>query len=85
MNKKRNKLAALSCVACTALAVLLSPAASVPAHAAAAREMSVMPMSDAITWIYKVENNKLYRRLFNYSTSSWVGEWQFVKYLTPKN
>lgn len=85
MNKKRNKLAALGCVACTALAVLLSPAASVPAHAAAAQETSVMPMSDVLTWRFKIEGNKLYRRLYNYSIGVWIGEWEFVKYITPKN
>lgn len=79
MNKKRNKLAALGSVVCVALAVLVSPASALPVQAAATQEETVMPMSDAISWRYKAENNKLYRRLYNYSTGSWIGNWIYVR------
>lgn len=29
-------------------------------------------------WRYKMENGKLYRRLFNRSTGEWVGDWELV-------
>lgn len=32
--------------------------------------------SDIIDWRYKTENNKLYRRLYNYSKDQWIGEWE---------
>lgn len=34
--------------------------------------------SHDIRWVYKEINGKLYKRLFNYSTSSWVGDWILV-------
>ncbi len=79
MNKRRNILAALGSAACVALAVLASPASALPVQAAAAQETAIMPMSDAISWKYKVVDHKLYRRLFNYSTSNWIGDWEYVK------
>lgn len=79
MNKRRNILAALGSAACVALAVLASPASALPVQAATAQEEAIMPMSDAISWMYKVENHKLYRRLYNHSTCNWIGEWQYVK------
>lgn len=84
MNKRRNKLAALGSVICIALAVLVSPASAIPAQAAVSQEETVMPMRDAISWIFKEENNKLYKRLFNYSTSNYIGDWIYVMDL-PEN
>lgn len=34
-----------------------------------------VPMSENIDWRYKVVDGKLYRRLYNYSLSQWVGDW----------
>ena len=34
-----------------------------------------VPFSENIDWVYKVENGKIYRRLYNYSMSQWVGDW----------
>lgn len=84
MNKRRNRLVALGSVACMALAVLFSPASALPAQAAVSQEETVMPMRDAISWMYRVENNKLYRRLFNYSTNNWIGDWMYVMDLPSK-
>ena len=78
MNKRKNKLAALGSVVCVALAVLVSPASALPVQAAVAQEETIMPMSDAISWIYDVRNNKLYKRLYNHSTGSWIGNWIYV-------
>ena len=78
MNKRKNKLAALGSVVCVALAVLVSPASALPVQAAVAQNPVVMPLKDAISWKYKVENNKLYKRLYNFSTGSWIGNWIYV-------
>lgn len=32
--------------------------------------------SDIIDWRYKVEDGKLYKRLFNYSKNEWIGDWE---------
>lgn len=79
MNNRKNKLATLGSAVCVALAVLTGPAASLPVQATAAREEAIMPMSDAISWEYKVENNKLYKRLYNRSTDQWIGPWIYVR------
>lgn len=74
-NKKVTKKIATVCGAlCLALSMLTTPIASLSVQA---QEM-VQPLSDKIEWRWKVENNKLYKRLFNYSTISWVGDWIYV-------
>ncbi len=39
----------------------------------------IQPLSDDIRWIYKEENGRIYRRLYNYTTASWIGSWERVK------
>ena len=39
-------------------------------------DYQITPFSDIIRWRYKSENNKLYRRLYNYSKQKWIGEWE---------
>lgn len=41
-------------------------------------ENSVSPRSYAAEWIYKVENGKLYKRLYNASIRTWIGDWIYV-------
>ncbi len=37
---------------------------------------TVIPMSDDIRWIYQTgTDGRLYKRLFNYSTNQWIGDW----------
>ncbi|MDE7478513.1 MAG: hypothetical protein K2M91_11285 [Lachnospiraceae bacterium] len=35
-----------------------------------------VPLSEYIEWLYKFEDGKLYRRLFNHSTGEWIGDWE---------
>lgn len=74
---KCKKLITLTGIAAFGIATLFSPAASTVAEAASI-ETTVSPCSDMIEWRYKEENGKLYRRLYNYTTASWVGEWLYV-------
>lgn len=39
---------------------------------------TVSPQSDVIIWKYKNENGKLYKRLYNTSTRTWIGDWIYV-------
>ncbi len=39
----------------------------------------IQPLSDDIRWIYYQKDGALYRRLYNYSTNSWIGSWERVK------
>lgn len=39
----------------------------------------VQPLSDDIRWVYvRRVNGILYRRLYNFTTQTWVGSWQIV-------
>ena len=42
---------------------------------------SIQPMSDVKEWIYKTENGKLYKRLYNTTKGCWEGDWIFVRYV----
>uniref|UniRef100_UPI004056E14D hypothetical protein n=1 Tax=Acetatifactor sp. TaxID=1872090 RepID=UPI004056E14D len=75
--KKFKKLMTLTCIAAFSMAALFSPATTLIAEAAT-EESTVAPCADAIQWRYKEENGKLYKRLFNYTTGSWVGDWIYV-------
>lgn len=85
MKQKRvtRKLATIVGALCFSLAILASPIASVPVQAAPAED-AVMPLSDIIEWRFKIEGTSLYRRLYNYSTAEWVGEWIYVGELKHK-
>ncbi len=79
MSKKKitKNLAVLGGAVCLSLSILASPATSVPVKAAEAT--TVQPFSDKIEWRFKIEDGKIYKRLFNYSTISWVGDWIYVR------
>ena len=34
--------------------------------------------ADILEWRVKIENGKLYKRLYNTSTMEWVGDWIYV-------
>ncbi len=40
---------------------------------------AISPQSHIIEWVYKIVNDKLYKRLYNASTGAWVGEWIYVR------
>ena len=39
---------------------------------------SISPSSDVLEWRYKIEDGKFYKRLYNNTTASWVGDWIYV-------
>lgn len=43
----------------------------------------VSPLSHVITWQYKVEDGKVYKRLYNSTTQTWIGEWIYVGEYNP--
>lgn len=42
---------------------------------AEAQDDTVSPCADILEWRYKIENYKVYKRLYNRSTGEWVGDW----------
>lgn len=40
---------------------------------------TISPLADSIEWIYyTAEDGKKYKRLYNFSTREWIGEWIYV-------
>lgn len=39
---------------------------------------SISPKSDITRWLYKIENGKIYKRLYNASIGVWIGDWIYV-------
>lgn len=84
MSKRKKKLAALGCMACLSLSILSCPVATMSVQAAVPENEAVMPMSDNIEWVYDIVEGKVYKRLFNYSTDNWIGDWIYVCELPGK-
>ncbi|MCM1101306.1 MAG: hypothetical protein NC079_04265 [Clostridium sp.] len=67
--------------ACCALTMIITPvqAAALDAAPAAVKEdPGIEPQAAIKEWIPKIENGKLYKRLFNHSTGHWEGDWIYV-------
>lgn len=79
MNIKKLFAAALSAMvlagAFSISALAAEPTTSNIADTVSVSEASVSPRADNIGWKYKVENGKKYKRLYNYNTKKWVGDW----------
>lgn len=41
-------------------------------------DSTISPRSDCKRWLYKIENGKVYKRLYNCSTGVWIGDWIYV-------
>ncbi len=84
MSKKKvtKKIMALGGMFCISAMMILSPVSSLSAQANSYEETMVQPRKDDIQWRYKIENNKVYKRLYNYSIADWVGDWIYVRDLT---
>lgn len=74
--KKISTLLGLMGAACLSVAMFFCPTATLPAQAAVPDVAA--PCSDIIEWRYKIEDGKAYKRLYNYSTASWIGEWIYL-------
>lgn len=77
---KWNRCKALFGLALLACTMLGSP--TVMPVSAATVEDTVAPCSDDIQWHYKIEDNKLYKRLFNHTACIWLTDWIFVRDLS---
>lgn len=42
-------------------------------------ETAIARRKDVIYWVYKEDNGKLYKRLWNSTNACWIGDWIFVK------
>ena len=69
-------------ITCALTILLLCPASAIPAQASnitlqstAEGGETIQPRAPVIEWVFKVENGVTYRRLYNYSTGEWIGDW----------
>lgn len=77
-NKSRwNRCKKLFGFALLAFTLLGSPITTINVDAATGEE-TVAPCADVIEWKYKIENNKIYKRLYNSTTGEWLTDWIYV-------
>ena len=76
--KKLSKWLMLVSVMSIAFSVFFCPVSSLPVQAAGPGEATVQPRADDIRYRFTIIDNKIYKRLFNYSTGEWIGDWIYV-------
>lgn len=81
MNKYFKKLLLPCCAAAFSLCLMANSSALhlhatlFPTHGT---DSGINPQSDNIGWRFKTENGKTYKRLYNYTTKKWIGNWILV-------
>lgn len=56
----------------------ITASASNSSYSTEQTENSISPRSDIKEWIYKIENGKKYKRLYNSSTDTWETDWIYI-------
>ena len=80
--RKISKLIGLLSAACLSLGVFASPSATLSAQAAAPE--TVQPCAPVIEYVYMVVGTHIYKRLYNFSTGEYIGDWIYVgEYVEP--
>lgn len=67
-------LTAALCLGC--MTVANQPCATALGLKAKAAAATIAPRAPIIGWRYQTIDGVLYRRLFNYTTQEWIGEWE---------
>ncbi|MDE6053442.1 MAG: hypothetical protein K2G55_06730 [Lachnospiraceae bacterium] len=80
---KMNKKIITTAAALSLAALILQPAQIVSAASAipltTLSGTTISPLADDIKWVYyTTDDGKTYKRLYNYSTGEWIGEWIYV-------
>lgn len=76
--KRRSKLISALGILSIAMAILVCPAASISVQAGGGSE-TIAPYAQDIGYRYAVFDNKVYKRLYNFSTGEWIGDWIYVR------
>lgn len=72
------RIIAAAGIACCSLCLVTTPVATLPVQAAVAEETIVSPSSVEKEWVFKKENGKLYKRLWNCTYGCWETDWIYV-------
>ena len=76
-NKKiLNKIKAFAGIGLCTLAILINPCTTITSYASGSDDVAVC--ADIKEWYFKLENGKLYKRLYNASTGNWETDWIYV-------
>ena len=76
--KVLKKLALLIGTASLALIAFLCPVATIATQAASAEELTVQPRQHDIRYVFKIEDGKMYKRLYDFTTGNWLSDWIYV-------
>jgi hypothetical protein len=71
--------AAVAAVCFSAALVFAAPVATISAHAEEANTETSKTREQCISYVYSIKDNKLYKRLYNYSTGDYIGDWIYVR------
>ncbi len=75
----KNKLFQSILVACFGILFIPCTVCASPSNPCIIQnETIIAPKSDVLEWKFKIDNNKIYKRLFNATTDEWVGDWIYV-------
>ena len=72
----RNKIKLCIGMMLCAVAVLATPITTIVTYASESGDIETC--ADFREWLYKIEDGKLYKRLYNRSTGLWETDWIFV-------
>lgn len=77
--KKNFKLTLLGVLCCLSLLFMI-PECTLTADAAAGNGSgTIQPKAEIVEWIYKTEDGKLYKRLYNHTTDKFITDWIYVR------
>jgi hypothetical protein len=79
------KFSAAVCAVCFSAALAVAaPVATISAQAEEVVQETITTREQIISYVYRVDGNKLYKCKYNYSTGDYIGDWIFVRYLTQE-
>jgi hypothetical protein len=79
-SKAFKKLAASVAAVCfSAALVFAAPVATISAQAATPARNTASTRAQCISYVYSIKDNKLYKRLYNYTTGEYLGDWIYVR------
>lgn len=73
---KKTKRILLTLIMALSITTSLPVCALASESASIVAETQVEPRADIYEWLYKIEDGKLYRRLYNATKQEWAGEWE---------
>ncbi|MGN0401971.1 MAG: hypothetical protein ACI4HQ_06885 [Acetatifactor sp.] len=76
--KKASKIILLLSAMGFALSIFFCPANTITVKAYSPDTEVASPYAQTIQYRYVIIGNALYKRLYNYSTGNWIGDWIYV-------